>query len=1257
MSQCLQSSDGFIKGLFSPRVAVLCSQDADIISQRNNLSFSELIQPFCSVNSEIQVHDPNNQTFVIRDLRLSICDLRAIVPDENAVKQLLLSVVGDASTSAADQAQTISVANSQYAVNVNASCPWFDVYRETVTSLAHPKLHEFISHCIACLLVVSSAHPNPIEEFGNLSQQQNHIQHQSTQPHIRWMTPNTLKYYVLVHDSSCADSAKAQQVISDLQAMHGKNVCSLLCINSKVAADQQNIPDPWSRLLNRKMAASWLDSNGLNMKSEAEGAANSQSSDVQWMSDLKQSSVVAEKGYGCCLTLQDHESLRKFMHEFASNGLIPHVEKIIRNCSEQIASRKAIHKSIFRATRSFFGGSKTASAPSFKTLPGGAESPELQTRKLADLFFLCQMYEHAFYYYHAARKDFSSEQRWLHAAGASEMAAFTNFMQVRSQRLYPAHYVDTAIETYLVNCNDQYLPLRCAFVSLECLRQKGLYNEAASQLLKLSNDDDDLKSAVLLEQIAHCFLRGKRPLLRKFAFHLVLAGHRYGKASLRTCALLCYKAALQVYRRSGWTLAEDHINFTLGRQSYNLQQLEFSVKSFECLLVSSKQSAPQQAAFLHEYLVVANRHSVATKTTTSLSLPKISLEKSLVRSGVSVGLPGDDRTWVAMEKCARRVAEKQSGNNGMFFENSSKAFEAVVDEVLLVDIHVTNSLGVALALFDSELVFQFTSTEGVEKSDSVEAPVVREAVVAGNAEAVVTFAVMPHCTGTLLLTGMSYKLAIAKQPGFTPAAAAVELRGVQSFSDDLASGLSVTVFEPMPLLTATVVSDFPATLFHGEIQQVRLTFTNSGKREMRNFKMAFDPRLNCLLTDEDTDARAAHVHFLNSTMDDAQDFSYVVQSLSDKVLKPSESVTLVLWIQGGYATKPFLLHFLFYYEPPERRRGQMQYRTLKYCSRVGWSKSIDVTSSVTWDVCQTGATVAVNAKHLCPDSSKLFSVADVVCNSTDWSLVPIRSQSMQPLLAGQVLKFCFKVEHSTPCRRAGSLSATSGLQRINLQGAAAGDDASPGVVTDSQTLDVVLHGVGKDGTISPLSLPGYLKVAVTWTAAGSPVVGQHYMRLRSLKSDVTSLAKLGLLESPSDVMASSQSLAALHQLVKWSVEYGASAKHNFARSTLCVVPVRITLRNMYDCELRVKVDGLDANQNPTSNTLQFLWMGKVLSKFSVAAYSSKQLCLNACFAAPGVYNLNALSVWAVPAKLETISPLLPQNCQYACLVTICDSSR
>ncbi len=49
--------------------------------------------------------------------------------------------------------------------------------------------------------------------------------------------------------------------------------------------------------------------------------------------------------------------------------------------------------------------------------------------------------------------------------------------------------------------------------------------------LCFSMQDEDLRSAVCLEQAAHAFLRSQPSMPRKYALHLVLAGNRYARAA------------------------------------------------------------------------------------------------------------------------------------------------------------------------------------------------------------------------------------------------------------------------------------------------------------------------------------------------------------------------------------------------------------------------------------------------------------------------------------------------------------------------------------------------------------------------------------------------------------------------------------------------------------------------------------------------------------------------------------------------------
>ena len=60
-----------------------------------------------------------------------------------------------------------------------------------------------------------------------------------------------------------------------------------------------------------------------------------------------------------------------------------------------------------------------------------------------------------------------------------------------------------------------------------CLKQQGMFSEAATSYIRMTNELSDLRSAMLLEQAAYCFLLSTPASPRKYGFHIVLAGYRY----------------------------------------------------------------------------------------------------------------------------------------------------------------------------------------------------------------------------------------------------------------------------------------------------------------------------------------------------------------------------------------------------------------------------------------------------------------------------------------------------------------------------------------------------------------------------------------------------------------------------------------------------------------------------------------------------------------------------------------------------------
>ncbi|XP_071342862.1 trafficking protein particle complex subunit 8 isoform X2 [Trachinotus anak] len=872
MAQCVQSVQEFVQDSFVPMVAVLCSEEAERVTRKNNLNFAELLRPFCRLTSEGHIRDPNNQVQVVKNLRISVNNM---VTSPNATSSALSPaqhrLLNEVVLSCQPQEGTVTnvITAGDYDLNFSATTPWFEAYRENFLQTMPASDHEFLNHYLACLLVVSSTEAVPVEQFLKLSQEQHRIQHSGEYTNPKWFIPNTLKYYVLLHDMSEGDEQRADVVYEDMKQRYGPQGCYLLKMNSRTssAAEDEQIPDPWSQYLQRNnlqnqdtlddvavnsatvensVSAAEVDcphstekdavSNSLEshpLQLDAESGEGSLHMLSAVNTDLKkgardpESTAGGAGSHGACLTLNDHDHIRQFIQEFTFRGLLPHIEKNIRQLNDQLVSRKGLSRSLFTATKKWFGGGKgpekSISEPkSTCGLLYPPEAPELQIRKMADLCFLVQHYELAYSCYHTAKKDFLSDQAMLYAAGALEMAAVSAFLQAGAARPYPAHYMDTAIQTYRDVCKNMVLAERCALLSAEILKSQGKYSEAATLLIKMTSEDSDLRSALLLEQAAHCFINMRNPMVRKFAFHMILAGHRFSKAGQRRHALRCYCQAMQVYKERGWALAEDHINFTIGRQSFTLRQSENAVVAFRQILTNdSRQTATQQGAFLREYLYVYK----SVMGGNDVSLPQLPLP--CIHSSATRVYFGHERRLAEGEKQAathvsldqeydqdlatmwchleeQLVAAANRGIVPVNFQPTQCCLNsqtdnlrhplAVVEEPIIVEVTFRNPLKVSLALSNLSLLWRFTADavspskektteelsgetitneetlarEMTQKDDVVTTETILDFHMGPEETKMARLRLLPHRTGQLNIVGVVYNLAEASSGETVP---------------------------------------------------------------------------------------------------------------------------------------------------------------------------------------------------------------------------------------------------------------------------------------------------------------------------------------------------------------------------------------------------------------------------------------------------------------------------------------------------------
>ena len=76
----------------------------------------------------------------------------------------------------------------------------------------------------------------------------------------------------------------------------------------------------------------------------------------------------------------------------------------MRTLHDIVTNRKS--RSLFSGAKRWFGQNKPGTAGSGTSVVYGKEAPELQMRKLADLYFMFRMFKNAYGCYHTLKKDF-----------------------------------------------------------------------------------------------------------------------------------------------------------------------------------------------------------------------------------------------------------------------------------------------------------------------------------------------------------------------------------------------------------------------------------------------------------------------------------------------------------------------------------------------------------------------------------------------------------------------------------------------------------------------------------------------------------------------------------------------------------------------------------------------------------------------------------------------------------------------------------
>ncbi|CAG8490645.1 13824_t:CDS:10 [Cetraspora pellucida] len=702
--------------------------------------------------------------------------------------------------------------------------------------------------------------------------------------------------------------------------------------------------------------------------------------------------------YGQYLNEDDISGIHVFIRDLVDKSIIPYMEKNIWQWNEQVASsRRGITGRLFSAGRRYFntgtratGSAQQSSQYSYIGNSSTAanttylhNTPEAQMRKLADYAFMLRDYRLAHSVYDTVKKDFLADKAWKYYAGAQEMVGVC--LLIAGNKLEVDHYFEQAVNAYLNRSKVPFYATRATLLYYELLKHKKLYKDAPTALVRMTGDDSDLRSALFLEQAAYAFLRCSKPMVRKYSFHLMLAGHRYGKCGQREHAYRCYLDAMHVFENHSWTLIEDHVYFALGRQSVHLGDLSAPLEFFIKLLRASRQPPTQQNTYLREFMYIYKQYESKTGKYPYFDqeFPIPVIDDSSVKVILSNSQSSEyDEIWDVME---REFLEE--GFTGLdAYGNPRKKPNTLnsdihrtvcaVGEPFFVQLTLQNPMQIAFNINDLILECEYIplpdSSENPAELDKVidnettipyhdiidnrepqlmkfedfDLETLKEVSLEVLENKTISLCVLPKKQGSIKILGLKYTLNSI-------------VHGVKKFSkrgkrlNDTTEqrmgivyapdrSLDLLVTSPMPLLEATF-HNFPDVLLSGEVKQILLEINNKGQKGLTDLRVKMShPSFFCIGDAEMLEQKVYYSSTRNSKLNtetwttNNSIFKSSIKTIplpSQEVsnicsLAPGKTTLIPIWIRGDRIGK-HSFRFLFTYES-ENNNSAMRYRSLRY---------------------------------------------------------------------------------------------------------------------------------------------------------------------------------------------------------------------------------------------------------------------------------------------------------------------------------------
>ncbi|PNW88325.1 hypothetical protein CHLRE_01g024400v5 [Chlamydomonas reinhardtii] len=732
----------WLQELYAPAVLVASTPAAEaLIQSKNGLGLVDLLRPYASafgLNVPVRVGETSVR---VQDLRVRFFDVATLYqPPPEVIEEHLQEVLKVSSQRSAKLDPSPDLLQrfmSDNPPDMRELTPWFEAYRSEFMRLLRFGDHETLDYPVACVYAIPADVQNPASHFDTL------VAQLAPPPLMQQDVMYTLRdkdfprHYLLLLDSSTGMNEKrAMDNLTAIRRLYGEAHCSILRINSG-NGDRAHSGAPVDFFARYQFTC--LSSGGAG--------------------EPRLRPPPPPGGVGAYLTVQDLDSVGGFVREFLCRTLLPKLEDRIARLNASItAARRGLRNRLNR----FWKG---AAEDRQTDRPYPWHSVEGQMRQLGDLAFLMRQYPFAESTYRLAAQDYQAEGNSKWYAGVEEMIGLCSVLgepvdPIAAVLLQndPMKYFMRAYEHYTkppaavlaaaappgsggsavgapgsgpplppaalaASKIGRMLATRVVMLGAAVQCAAGRYRAASDALMRAQSEEENARAGLLLEQSAYCMLYIRPPLVRKFAFQMVLAGIRYICCGQKRIAIHAYRQVLAQYLGRRWKYIEEHLHAVLGAQCVEYGDKDRALWHYCALLDCGHRPAAQQqhnvGQFLNLLAGVRDQLAIAhdgVSLVDSLPLPLVNRHDVRVLCSDTACYSGPaaravpESSWLKMEACCT------SGSNNWLVEGGGAKQErdheeytmCVSGEEVGVQVEFRNPLAVKLKVSNVRLICNFT---------------------------------------------------------------------------------------------------------------------------------------------------------------------------------------------------------------------------------------------------------------------------------------------------------------------------------------------------------------------------------------------------------------------------------------------------------------------------------------------------------------------------------------------------------------------